>query len=91
MREAAAKLAAIFPRERLDAAVLAWADAAPRRAIWGIAFSGGADSLALLLLIWAHWPERRRRLRVLHFNHRLRGAESRADVVFCRRVCAKLS
>ena len=90
MREAAAKLAAIFPRERLDAAVLAWAGAAPRRGIWGIAFSGGADSLALLLLIWAHWPERRHRLRVLHFNHRLRGVESRADAVFCRRVCAKL-
>ena len=90
MRESAAKLAAIFPRERLDAAVLAWADAAPRRGTWGIAFSGGADSLALLLLIWAHWPERRRSMRVLHFNHRLRGAESQADVVFCRRACANL-
>ncbi len=90
MREAAAKLAAIFPRERLDAAVVAWAQASSRRALWGIACSGGADSLALLLLVWAHWPERRGRLRVLHFNHRLRGADARTDAVFCRRVCAKL-
>ncbi len=90
MREAAAKLAAIIPRERLDAAVLAWTESAPRRGRWAVAFSGGADSLALLLLLWAHWPERRRTLRALHFDHRLRGAESRGDAAFCRRICAKL-
>lgn len=55
-----------------------------------MAFSGGADSLALLLLLWAHWPERRTRLVALHFNHRLRGKASEADVAFCRRVCAAL-
>ncbi len=91
MREAAAKLAAIIPRERLDVAVRAWAETSSRRGRWAVAFSGGADSLALLLLIWAHWPERRRTLRVLHFDHRLRGAESRADAKFCQRVCRELS
>jgi tRNA(Ile)-lysidine synthase len=65
-------------------------NASSARAMWHVAFSGGADSLALLLLLWAHWPERRTRLRALHFDHRLRGAESRADAVFCRRVCAAL-
>ena len=55
-----------------------------------MAFSGGADSLALLLLLWAHWPERCAKLVVLHFNHRLRGRASNADVVFCRRVCGEL-
>ncbi|MDP3072469.1 MAG: tRNA lysidine(34) synthetase TilS [Opitutaceae bacterium] len=90
MREAAARLAAIIPRERLDATVRAWADAAPPRTRWAVAFSGGADSLALLLLIWAHWPERRRTLRALHFDHRLRGAASRADARFCERVCQEL-
>jgi tRNA(Ile)-lysidine synthase len=90
LREAAAKLATLIPRERLDAAVLAWAAAAPRRRVWAVGFSGGADSLALLLLLWSHWPERRRWFRVLHFDHRLRGAESRTDVRFCRRVCEKL-
>ncbi len=90
MRERAARLAELVPPARLDPAVRAWAVAAPRRQIWGVGFSGGADSLALLLLLWAHWPERRRYLRVLHFDHRQRGAESRADARFCRQVCARL-
>jgi tRNA(Ile)-lysidine synthase len=55
-----------------------------------VAFSGGADSVALLLLVWAHWPARRRRLCALHFDHRLRGGASRADAVFCRRLCRSL-
>jgi tRNA(Ile)-lysidine synthase len=56
-----------------------------------VAFSGGADSLALLYLLWAHWPDRRENLVVLHFNHRLRGRESNADEKFCRRVCRSLA
>lgn len=89
--ESAARLAALLPRERLDPAVVKWAETASRRVRWSVAFSGGADSLAVLLLVWAHWPERRRTLRVLHFDHRLRGAESRADVVFCRQAAAALN
>jgi tRNA(Ile)-lysidine synthase len=88
--ECAVRLAALIPRDRLDPAVVRWAAANSRRSPWSIAFSGGPDSLALLLLIWAHWPERRRQLRVLHFNHRLRGSESRADVTYCRRVARAL-
>lgn len=60
------------------------------RGTWAVAFSGGADSLVLLLLLWAHWPERRRRLVALHFDHRLRGRASAADARFCARVCAAL-
>jgi tRNA(Ile)-lysidine synthase len=86
----AARLALIVPRERLDPAVVRWTESASRRTPWAVAFSGGADSLALLLLVWAHWPGRRRSLRVMHFDHRLRGAESRADAAFCRRVAAAL-
>lgn len=56
-----------------------------------MAFSGGADSLALLLLLWVHWPERRARLQALHFNHRLRGRAADADAAFCRKVCAALN
>ncbi len=89
----AAELAARFPRERLHPIALdriqrAWADG-ERVAV---AFSGGADSLALLLLLHAHAPSAsaRRRLLVLHFNHRLRGAASTADARFCERVCAGL-
>ncbi len=58
---------------------------------WAVAFSGGADSLALLLLLWAEGPERwGRDFVVLHFNHRLRGRAADADEKFCRDVCAAL-
>lgn len=90
MREAAARLAALLPRVRLDPAVLAWADRSPSRARWSVALSGGADSVALLLLLWIHWPARRPWLRALHFDHGLRGADSRADARFCARVAAAL-
>jgi tRNA(Ile)-lysidine synthase len=87
---AALQLAAAIPRVRLHPAVLVWAEESSQASRWGVAFSGGADSLALLLLLWAHWPARRARLQALHFNHRLRGRESRTDETFCRAVCAKL-
>jgi tRNA(Ile)-lysidine synthase len=86
----AAKFSAAFPRGSLHPAVLAWTDARPKREPWAVAFSGGADSLALLLLLWAHWPERRERLWALHFNHKLRGRAATADEKFCRGVCAAL-
>ncbi len=89
-RAAALALAARIPRDRLHPAVLRWAEASSTRVQWYIAFSGGADSLALLLLLWAHWPERRGRMRALHFDHRLRGAASRADALFCRKVSKTL-
>lgn len=58
---------------------------------WALAFSGGADSLALLLLFWAEGPGRwERDFVVLHFNHRLRGKAADADEKFCREVCAAL-
>jgi tRNA(Ile)-lysidine synthase len=87
---AAARLAEILPRERLHPAVLAWSATRSRREKWAVAFSGGADSLTSLLLLWAHWPEHRRSLVALHFDHRLRGRESRADAAFCRKVATAL-
>jgi tRNA(Ile)-lysidine synthase len=90
LREAAGRLAALIPRGRLDPAVVAWAEHASPRARWSVALSGGADSMALLLLLWAHWPGRRSVLQALHFDHDLRGAASRADARFCRRMTAAL-
>jgi len=90
LREAAAALAVLIPRSKLHAAVTTWAQASPPRENWVVAFSGGADSLALLLLLWAHWPERRRKLCAVHFNHRLRGAAAKADERFCEKTCAAL-
>ncbi len=89
MRERAAAFAARISRLRLDPAVLAWAETAARGR-WGVALSGGADSVTLLLLLRELWPERRKELVALHFNHRLRGRASRADAAFCRRLCASL-
>lgn len=54
-----------------------------------VACSGGADSLAALLLTWAKFPEARERLCVLHFDHAVR-KESAADAEFVREVCAAL-
>jgi len=90
------RLGELIPRERLHPAVVAWADGRPARERWAVAFSGGADSVCLLLLLLAHrWggvsPQRRSsRLFALHFNHRLRGAASTADARYCRRVCRSL-
>ncbi len=90
LQKKAAEVGALLPSARLHPAVLAWAAKRRKSGTWSVAFSGGADSLALLLLLWAHWPERRKGLVALHFNHRLRGRESTADEKFCRRVCAAL-
>jgi tRNA(Ile)-lysidine synthase len=88
--EAADRLAAVVPRGRLHPGVVGWAGERPRAEGWAVALSGGADSVALLLLLCAHWPERRTRLTAFHFDHRLRGAESSADAAFCRTLCASL-
>ncbi|MSU24838.1 MAG: tRNA lysidine(34) synthetase TilS [Opitutus sp.] len=88
--EVAAKLAAAVPRERLHPAVLAHAGASARLVRWSVAVSGGADSVALLLLLWSHWPRHRARLCALHFNHRLRGRAADADEKFCAHVCRAL-
>lgn len=85
---AALALAQLIPRERLDPQALTAGGAV--RGPWPVAFSGGADSLALLLLLWAHWPDRRTRILALHFDHRLRGRASRDDARFCERVCVAL-
>ncbi len=89
-RDKTARMGELLPLDRLHPAVLAWTEHRRKSDVWCVALSGGADSLALLLLLWAHWPERRARLVALHFNHRLRGRESNTDETFCRRVCAAL-
>src|SRR4051812_3374909 len=85
----ATELGGLIPLTRLHPAVVNRA-ADEQASKWTVAFSGGADSLALLLLIWAHWPQQRAKLTALHFNHRLRGAAALRDEEFCRRVASKL-
>ena len=54
-------------------------------------FSGGADSLALLMSLAALRPDCPWELRAVHFEHGIRGDESLADAEFCRTVCEKLA
>lgn len=90
-KRVASAIGAAIPRERLAPEVLTWVDRNRRAtAAWHIALSGGADSVALLLLVWTHWPKQHGRMRALHFNHRLRGAASRADAEFARWLCRAL-
>lgn len=86
----AARLGELITRSRFHPRVLAWAEKRKKGEVWSVALSGGSDSVALLLLLWAHWPERRARLVALHFNHRLRGRESTAEEKFCQKLCAAL-
>ncbi len=54
------------------------------------AVSGGADSVALLLLLAELAPRLGIRLSVCHFNHQLRGPASDADEEFVRKLAASL-
>ena len=52
-------------------------------------FSGGADSLALLLFL-KEWSRRISfSLEAVHFEHGFRGADSLADARFCRAICER--
>jgi tRNA(Ile)-lysidine synthase len=53
-----------------------------------VAFSGGADSAALLDIL-AHLPGFDLQLVVAHLNHQLRGAESDADELFVRETAGR--
>ncbi|MCF3648493.1 tRNA lysidine(34) synthetase TilS [Synoicihabitans lomoniglobus] len=85
----ARRMAAAIPIERLHPAVVSAAASAGRRR-WIVAVSGGSDSVALGLLVWAHWPQHRDRLVLAHFDHRLRGRASAEDARFCRRLAEGL-
>lgn len=50
-------------------------------------FSGGADSTALLELLWEYGREHGIRVRALHVNHGIRGEEADRDEAFCEAFC----
>jgi tRNA(Ile)-lysidine synthase len=56
----------------------------------GVAVSGGADSVALVLLLFELREELGVVLIVLHFNHKLRGRASDADEQFVAKLSARL-
>ncbi len=63
-----------------------WADVTVLAAV-----SGGTDSMALLRATHSLRTSGSGRLVVIHFNHRLRGAESEADESFVREHAARLN
>lgn len=89
-REQAERVGQALSPSRLHPAVLRFASSRRAAGPWAVAFSGGADSLALLCALWTHWPEKRDRLVALHFNHRLRGRAADADARSCRDWCRAL-
>lgn len=54
-----------------------------------LGLSGGADSVALLMLLLPDLREKRIGLQAIHVNHGLRDAESDGDEAFCRELCRR--
>jgi tRNA(Ile)-lysidine synthase len=63
-----------------------WLERTPRRGRWLVGVSGGADSVALLLVLLESGF---RNLVVCHLDHRLRGRASTADALFVKRLAAR--
>lgn len=55
-----------------------------------VALSGGADSVALLLLLHDAAPELSLSLRAAHVHHHLRGEEADEDALWCTQLCEEL-
>ncbi|MDB4665424.1 tRNA lysidine(34) synthetase TilS [Verrucomicrobia bacterium] len=67
------------------------ADSASVRAgAWGIAVSGGIDSMALLHFLHQTKPQHQQRLVAFHFDHQLRGSKSREDAQWVGMACEAL-
>ncbi len=73
-----------LPQKRLHPAVLEWLNQMGASTPWALACSGGADSLCMVLLLFAHFSEKRKNMHIFHFNHLLRGVESDDDETFVR-------
>ncbi len=54
-----------------------------------LAFSGGADSVALLHLMYTDAQKKGYSLFVAHFNHKIRGEDAERDAQFCRATAEK--
>lgn len=89
--ERAARLAGCVPSGALDEAVTGpFRDSLGRAGPALVACSGGADSVFLLLMLYARLPRAREQLRVLHFDHRTRGEASTADAAFVEELAGGL-
>ena len=82
-------LAEKLPLDRLHPRVVGYLRESPSGAV-GLSCSGGIDSLSALLLLYEHFPERRKDMSALHFNHLLRESDSHKDEQFVADVATQL-
>ncbi|MBR6108012.1 MAG: tRNA lysidine(34) synthetase TilS [Oscillospiraceae bacterium] len=75
--------------ERLHSLVLNSAGA-PQGGVCTAAFSGGADSTALLCCLYDLRSSLGITLRAVHVHHGIRGAEADRDAAFCAALCERL-
>ncbi len=61
----------------------------PHEGILIAALSGGADSVALLLVLQALQPQYGYKLQAVHIHHGIRGEEADRDAAFCEALCHK--
>lgn len=79
-----------FKEQCLDPEALAFLRSLPLHQPVLAACSGGADSLFLVLALRACLPGAAGRLRVVHFNHRVRGQAAEADAAFVAELADEL-
>lgn len=61
----------------------------PHEGVLTVALSGGADSVALLLILRDLQPRYGYTLQAVHIHHGIRGSEADRDAAFCARLCAQ--
>lgn len=73
-------------REKVIAYLEKWNMVSPGMTVL-VGFSGGADSTALLKLLWEYGQAHEVKVQAVHVNHGIRGAEAERDQKFCERFC----
>ena len=89
-KEKASRLGRFLPMDRLRREVRDRLESTDGAESLVLACSGGSDSICLVLLIYAHFPDRRKTMRVAHFNHGLRGLNSDEDERFAEGLASAL-
>lgn len=73
-------------RRKVEAYLKKWNMLEPGMRIL-VGFSGGADSTALLQLLWEYGKDYGIAVRAVHVNHGIRGEEALRDQSFCMQFC----
>ena len=91
LAERAKELLKLIPLHSWNKDVVSAFKSSPEDKSIGIACSGGTDSTLCVLLVFAAFPDLRKRMIVAHFNHQLRGEDSDQDGAFVQELSKKLN